>query len=164
MGDRRKNEVELQAALRENQRLREENAQLRELLAAHPPSPAEAQAEKVQRQISLPDPIAVAAVVGPADKAAKVALFRALFPGREDVYAIRWRMKDGTWGYRPDDKKDWNAVLASRPEDRKKVHQQTRTFFSLTDAVVRQHLEGKKDRRRLSVADRRNLLVPRSRF
>ncbi len=53
-------------------------------------------------------------------------------------------MKDGKWGYRPDDKKDWDAVLASRPEDRKKVDQQTRVLYPLTDDVIRQHLEGKK--------------------
>jgi len=73
-----------------------------------------------------------------------VVLFRSLFRGREDVYAIRWKMKNGSWGYRPDDKKDWKAVLASKPEDRKRVDRETRTFFPLADDVIRAHLEGKK--------------------
>jgi hypothetical protein len=75
---------------------------------------------------------------------AKVVLFRSLFRGREDVYAERWRMKDGTWAYRPASKKDWQAVLASRPEDHKKVDRETRTLYAVTDEVIRQHLTGKK--------------------
>jgi hypothetical protein len=53
-------------------------------------------------------------------------------------------MRDGTWGYRPDDKKNWDAVLSSRPEDQKKVHRQTRILYPLTDDVIRSHLEGRK--------------------
>ena len=41
-------------------------------------------------------------------------------------------------------KKDWQAVLASRPEEHKKVDRQTRTLYALTDEVIRQHLTGKK--------------------
>jgi hypothetical protein len=37
-------------------------------------------------------------VTPPADKTAKVALFRSLFRGREDVYAERWRMRDAPSG------------------------------------------------------------------
>ena len=79
-----------------------------------------------------------------SDNPAKIALFRSLFRGREDVYAERWRAKDGTWAYRPASKKDWRAVLASRPEDHRKVDRQTRTLHPLTDEVIRQHLTGKK--------------------
>jgi hypothetical protein len=71
-------------------------------------------------------------------------LFRSLFRGRDDVYAERWRGKDGTSGYRPAGKKDWHAVLASRPEDHKKVDRQTRTLYPINDEVIRQHLTGKK--------------------
>ena len=67
-----------------------------------------------------------------------------MFRGREDVYAERWRTKDGTWAYRPAGKKDWLAVLASRPEEHKKVDRQTRTLYAVTDEVIRQHLTGKK--------------------
>ena len=75
---------------------------------------------------------------------AKIALFRSLFRGREDIYAERWRTKDGTWAYRPAGKKNWLAVLASRPEEHKKVDRETRTLYALTDEVIRQHLTGKK--------------------
>jgi hypothetical protein len=60
------------------------------------------------------------------------------------VYAERWRTKDGTWAYRPPGTRDWHAILASRPEERRKVDQQTRTFSVVTDEVVQQHLKGKK--------------------
>lgn len=52
-------------------------------------------------------------------------------------------MKDGTWGYRPADEKDWIAINASRPENRKEVTRLTRTLLPLTDEVVRSHLTGK---------------------
>ena len=53
-------------------------------------------------------------------------------------------MKDGAWAYRPAAKKNGLAVLASRPEEHKKVDRATRTLFALTDGVVRQHLTSKK--------------------
>jgi TOTE conflict system, Archaeo-Eukaryotic Primase domain/Type III restriction enzyme, res subunit/Helicase conserved C-terminal domain len=92
----------------------------------------------------LPAPSDISQVGTLSDNPAKVALFRSLFRGREDVYAERWRMKDGTWAYRPAGKKDWQAVLASRPEDHKKVDRETRTLYAVTDEVIRQHLTGKK--------------------
>ena len=33
-----------------------------------------------------------------SSKDAKIALFRGLFRGREDVYAFRMRFKNGEWG------------------------------------------------------------------
>ena len=33
-----------------------------------------------------------------SDKDAKIAMFRGLFRGREDVYAVRTRFKSGDWG------------------------------------------------------------------
>jgi hypothetical protein len=78
------------------------------------------------------------------DKESKAALFRSLFRGREDVYAERWRLKNGGWGYRPAGRQNWDAILASRPEEQKKVGRQTRTLYPLTDEVLRLHLCGKK--------------------
>jgi hypothetical protein len=62
----------------------------------------------------------------------RIALFRSLFRGREDVYARRWENRKGESGYSPADIKDWKAINKSRPEDRKKVHQQTREFLPVT--------------------------------
>jgi hypothetical protein len=125
----------------ENVRLREENARLRRLLAVHsipiPQLPAE-----------NPPPTKTVEPAPPVDKEERarkrVALFRSLFRGREDVYARRWENADGRHGYMPAVVKDWKAINKSRPEDRTKVDQKTRRFLPVTDAVIEDHLMGKE--------------------
>jgi superfamily II DNA or RNA helicase len=134
----------LEAALLENRRLRAEVERLRDELAGCL-TPAPESASRDPGSIpSPPSASGIGDVAAPADKAAKVCLFRSLFRGREDVYAERWRMKDGNWGYRPACRKNWEAVLASKPEDRVKVDWETRALYPLTDEVIRLHLSGKK--------------------
>jgi hypothetical protein len=72
----------------------------------------------------------------------RIALFRGLFRGRQDVYARRWESPDGRSGYSAASEKDWKAINRSRPEDRKKVDQKTRKFYPLTDTVIENHLLG----------------------
>ena len=75
----------------------------------------------------------------------RVALFRSFFRGREDVYARRWQSADGSRaGYMPASLKDWDAINRSRPEDRKRVDQATRTLLPLTDTVIEGHLSGRE--------------------
>jgi hypothetical protein len=136
--------AELEAALLEGRRLRDEVRQLKEILARNSIPLPEPEKKAITEELCLPAPAEIASVAAPTDKDSKVALFRSLFRGREDVYAERWRMKDGNWGYRPAGQKDWEAILASRPEDRKKVDRQTRTLYPFTDEVVKLHLTGKK--------------------
>ena len=125
----------------ENIRLREENARLRRLLAGHSiPIP--------QLPAQDPPPTKTAKQSPPVDKEERarqrIALFRSLFRGREDVYARRWENADGRHGYMPAVVKDWKAINKSRPEDRKKVDRKTRKFLPLTDAVIEDHLLGRK--------------------
>ena len=125
----------------ENIRLRDENARLRRLLAVHSiPIPQIAPAS--------PPITKTAETAPPLDKEERarrrIALFRSLFRGREDVYARRWENTDGRLGYMPAAVKDWKAINKSRPEDRKKVDQKTRKFLPVTDAVIEQHLLGKE--------------------
>ena len=125
----------------ENIRLREENARLRRLLAVHSiPIP--------QLPTENPPPTKTVEPAPPVDKEERarqrIALFRSLFRGREDVYARRWENADGRHGYMPAVVKDWKAINKSRPEDRKKVDQKTRKFLPLTDAVIEDHLLGKE--------------------
>ena len=75
-------------------------------------------------------------------KRAQIALFRSLFRGREDVYPVRWKGKDGGSGYAPKAKRDWDAYMAARPEDRKEVDRRTRELLPLTDKAVAGHLNG----------------------
>src|SRR5580698_4308345 len=124
----------------ENIRLREENARLRRLLSVHSIS-----IPQLAPDNPLPTkPVETAAPVDKEERARKrIAMFRSLFRGREDVYARRWENDDGRHGYMPVVVKDWKAINRSRPEDRKKVAQKTRKFIPLTDAVIESHLLGK---------------------
>jgi superfamily II DNA or RNA helicase len=132
---------QLDSALAACGRLHEENARLRRLLSEH--------------GISLPEPPETAAQVATtkpendrsavdqaSDPEVKIALFRSLFGGREDVYAVRWEAPDGRAGYMPRADRDWKAYSASKPENRKKVDHKTRKCVPLTDEVVRKHLTG----------------------
>jgi superfamily II DNA or RNA helicase len=125
----------------ENVRLREENARLRRLLAVHSiPIPQLALENLLPTKIVEPG--------SPVDKheraRKRIALFRSLFRGREDVYARGWENDDGRHGYMPVVVKDWKAINKSRPEERKKVDRKTRKFIPLTDAVIENHLLGKE--------------------
>ena len=119
----------------ENIRLREENARLQRLLAVHGiPIP----------HLALEKPAPTKTVeTAPVDKderaRKRIALFRNLFRGKEDVYAQRWERADGRSGYSPAAIKDWKAINKSRPQDRKKVDQKTRKFLPVSDAVIGRH-------------------------
>jgi hypothetical protein len=124
----------------ENKRLLEENARLCRPLAAH--SIAIPQLEPVSPRAKT---IEVAPPVDKEERARRrIALFRSLFHGREDVYARRWEREDGKSGYPRQRSKDWKAIHSSRPEDRKKVDQKTRNLLPLTDAVIENHLLGRE--------------------
>lgn len=125
----------------EEKRLREENARLRRLLAVHsipiPQLPPE--------EFAPPKPAEPAPLVDKEERARRrIALFRSLFRGREDVYARRWESDDGRSGYVPAAIKDWKAIQQSRHEDRKKVDRKTRKFLPITDAVIENHLLGRE--------------------
>src|ERR1035438_907820 len=125
----------------EVRRLLEENARLRSLLIAHSiPIP-----EAAQPTLHLPQTLNAALEVrkpGVATAEQRIALFRSLFRGRQDIYAIRWENNDGRSGYMPKADRDWKSYLRARDEDRKKVDRLTRTYRPLTDDVVRGHLVG----------------------
>jgi hypothetical protein len=144
MQDQRDLRARLEGALAEGQRLREEVRQLKAILTQHSIPLHELRASQSTSERGLPAPEYISQVGTLSDNQAKIALFRSLFRGRDDVYAERWRTKDGTWAYHPAGKKNWLAVLASRPEEQRKVDRQTRTLYALTDEVIRQHLTGKK--------------------
>ena len=74
---------------------------------------------------------------------AKIALFRSLFRGREDVYPKRFEsMKTGKSGYQPACRNEWVEGIC----DKKKIRCEEcshRDFLPVTDAVVRNHLLGR---------------------
>src|SRR5260370_33379730 len=109
----------LEGALAEGQRLREEVRQLKAILAQHSIPFHELKAPQPASERCLPALSDIAQVVTLSDNQAKITLFRSLFRGREDVYAERWRTKDGTWAYRPAGKREGQAGLAKSPKEDK---------------------------------------------
>src|SRR5580704_15027978 len=52
----------------------------------------------------------------PSTAEEKITLFRSLFRGREDIYAVRWEGRGGKSGYSPAGVMDWRAIHSVRPE------------------------------------------------
>ena len=76
----------------------------------------------------------------------KIALFRALFRGREDVYARRFESRtSGRSGYAPACGNEWLRGICQKPRGKCAtcLHQQ---YLPITDAVIRWHLLGRDDR------------------
>lgn len=95
------NEQNLTAALAECEKLRTENQRLREQLGIATIEPAGEQA------LAEPASLEVAFVTAKSSPDGKVKLFRSLFRGREDVYALRWEGRDGKKGYSPACRRVW---------------------------------------------------------
>lgn len=74
----------------------------------------------------------------------KLALFRRLFAGREDVFALRWEnRKDGRSGYSPACSNEWVAGFCGKPKIKCGACP-NQAFLRVTDATIRQHLRGSK--------------------
>ena len=120
-------ESKLAEAFAECERLREENRLLRGRLklttreSATPP-PAE--------------PAPVGLVTAKSSPKEKVALFRSLFRGREDVHAVRWEGRQGKAGYSPASRRVWGGP---NPPDSESL----REYLPLTDQVLHDHLTGR---------------------
>ena len=73
----------------------------------------------------------------------KIALFRALFRGREDVYPRRFQnARTGRAGYAPACGNEWARGICEKPRIKCGDCPQ-RAFLPVTDEVVRQHLSGR---------------------
>ena len=115
---------QLKAALEECARLREENKRLRSLLA-------------------LPAEKPKAAVMCSLSPEEKIALFRSLFRGREDVYPVRWEAKTGEKaGYSPACANEWKRPLCAKPRVRCSECE-NRELVPVTNDTIQNHLLGK---------------------
>ncbi len=134
---------ELAETKEENYRLQNENARLRAILASFNLKTGRA----VESPISNLDPVPEEPPmppVRPRDKQAvaaeRIQLFRTLFRGREDIYAVRWESKKGKSGYSPACAHEWDPVICKKPSGRCT----NCSYLPLTDDVVRAHLLGEK--------------------
>ena len=74
---------------------------------------------------------------------AKIALFRSLFRGRDDVYARRFESRrTGRSGYQPACANEWVREVCQKPQV-KCADCQHRSFLPVTDDVIRWHLSGR---------------------
>lgn len=121
----------------ELKRLREENARLKALLARH--------------GILGTNPIAPEPLLVPQERALipsrftsedKIALFRRLFRGREDVYPRRWESAKGASGYSPVCGNEWKPGICGKPKIKCGDCSQ-RLLLPVTDQVIYDHLAGK---------------------
>lgn len=84
--------------------------------------------------------------------ASKIALFRSLFRGREDVYARRFESrKTGKSGYQPACANEWVRGVCEKPRI-KCSDCPSRRFLPVNDDVIRCHLSGYDDAGRDFVA------------
>jgi superfamily II DNA or RNA helicase len=118
--------------------LRVENARLKEMLTQHgiaweestapEPVPAPTESAPVQTHFTTDD---------------KIALFRRLFRGREDVYPQRWESAKGTSGYSPACGNEWKPGVCHKPRVKCGDCNQ-RQLLPVTDQVIYDHLAGKQ--------------------
>ncbi len=117
--------------MNEVQQLRAENRKLKELLQRHgiqwQREPEETRAEASGKALTSSE---------------KVKLFRELFRGRNDVFAVRWESKRGTSGYSPACANEWKPGVCGKPRV-KCGNCNERELLPLTDDVVYDHLAGK---------------------
>lgn len=147
----------LASALEEVELLRAENARLQALLGLDQTRNADAPTPWEPTLFAAPDEpartLAPATVNRRSSPADKIGLFRALFAGRDDVYALRWQNdRTGKSGWSPAVVGGW--ANSRRPD---------REYEPLTDVVVESHLAGettvglypllRNDRCRLLVCD-----------
>ncbi len=129
---------QLQDALAEIEKLRKENAKLKQ--SATPPTSSPVIKPKVK--VHQPAP-ALSPINHQSPVEEKISLFRGLFRGREDVYPKRWESKNNNSGYSPVCSNEWNSTYCDKP--RVKCNKcQNRQYVSLTDKVIYDHLAGKQ--------------------
>lgn len=135
----------LKEALDECARLSAENERLRNIIGSlnldytQPPEPS------IMKQSSLAsesgsDSAKIVSSSSTAER--KVALFRDLFRGRDDVYAVRWESRSGKAGYSPACRNEWNRSFCKKPQV-KCSHCEYRELVPLSDEVIVDHLRGK---------------------
>ncbi|MBI1320227.1 MAG: restriction endonuclease subunit R [Candidatus Hydrogenedens sp.] len=121
-------------AKEEIQRLREENFRLKALLASFSLRPASSLEERPKATHIKPK-----IESKQASNHEKLALFRSMFRGREDVYALRWESRRGTTGYSPACGNEWHPSLCKKPCTRC----DNKKYLPLTNEVLRDHIFGK---------------------
>ena len=134
---------ELEALRRQNLLLAEENARLKEMLILGQQATPGVVAQAVAPSTSpMAASTAIASITNTSSSASKIELFRSLFRGRADVYAMRWQSRSGASGYSPACANEWRAGLCDKRRV-KCADCQNRVLLQLDPAVIEAHLTGR---------------------
>jgi len=127
-------ERQLQEAIAECEQLRSENANLKAKLGL-----------EINHQTTENNnpPHDTVTVDNHASSEAKIALFRSLFRGREDIYALRWESNKGRVGYAPACGNEWDKILCKKPQIKCSECPNSK-FLPFDDKAVFDHLSGQK--------------------
>lgn len=119
-------------------RLRAENESLKAIIHGKAQRPA---------GVAQPEPrqpnAAEVSVRHDSPTAEKVALFRTLFRGREDIYPLRWESKIGRSGYSPACANEWVSGICEKPRI-KCSECPNKAFLAVSDDAVYEHLSGRR--------------------
>ena len=131
---------ERKALLQRIETLEKENAGLRAELCLLKGIPAVI----YEKDVPKPDPVVPminnAAITRYSSSVDKIALFKSLFHGREDVYAKRWEsLKTKKHGYSPACANEWKPGICRKPCGKC----ENRDCLPLNDHVLNKHLSGK---------------------
>ena len=132
---------QLNKALNECACLKAENDRLRQMLGSFPEEEPST-SNSTLAESNLPFTTTVFKITNDSPSKDKIALFRSLFRGREDVYPVRWERKDGRSGYSPACLLEWKRPLCGKPVV-KCGDCRHRKFLPVTDEVIHHHLIGK---------------------
>src|SRR3989454_4474430 len=131
--------AELEKAVAECERLREENARLKLRVGQAPDTLTSSAGQASTHNKNVRTSATVKADSLPE---LKVSLFRSLFRGRDDVYAVRWEGRNGRTGYSPAGIREWDQT-PSPGRGQKKSFRHSK-LFPLSENVIRDHLLGKQ--------------------
>jgi hypothetical protein len=127
-------EQQLQLALKECEQLRLENQKLKEILEYHNINANATHSFQKKTDINVTKKQKIQQ---------RIKIFKNIFKGRTDVFAVRWESKNGKSGYSPACENEWHPTLCQKPEI-KCVNCQHRKLLPLTDRVIYDHLSGKR--------------------
>ena len=127
-------EQQLQLALKDCEQFRLVNRKLKELLKYHNINPDVTRSFQKITDITTPNKQKIQQ---------RIKIFKELFNGRTDVFAVRWESKNGKSGYSPACENEWHPTLCQKPAI-KCANCQNRKLLPLTDQVIYDHLSGKR--------------------
>lgn len=144
--------TKLENALKRISELEAENTRLRNL-GVHDLQAEVSKSNNIESTVNSPQDIPSIAIDGRADSAPtsinihsspedKVQLFRSLFRGRDDIFALRWSGKDGKSGYSPACSNAWKPGVCGKFNKTSCANCDNRELIPITDDIIYRHLKG----------------------